>query len=179
MSNEKSTSTPVVTITLDTEVDGWIEYDDETGEPIGRGRTIADAIVSDTVQRLVSTLDREVKSMIREQLREAISTQVAGLVAETIANPVQLTNQFGERTGKEETVRQHIATEVQKQLSQRGSSFDSRDSVITSVLRKEVQDALSKELRDSVIEARNIVVSAVKNQASAILAKAIRDGLNS
>lgn len=178
--NRQQTETsapPIFTVTLDTEVGNWVDYDRETGEPIGRGRTIADLIVCQTVAALTSKLREEVCKVIREEAKRQIGEQVRDLIAEVITNPVQLTNRFGEPSGNTVTVREHIENEVKDQLTQRVDDWNRKGSVLTQIIKTEVEQALAKELRQAAVDARNVVVGAVKSQASTMLAKALKDGL--
>lgn len=178
MPTQDTNAVPVVTITLDTEIGGRVDYD-EDGTPIGRGRTIADAIIASTVEKLTTQLRKEAEKIVRETVKEQIAYQASDLIADVISSPMQLTNQFGEPTGKIVTVRGYIDAEVKDQLTRRQDNYDRKASVLTQIIQKEVNAALNKELRDAVTEARNVVVAAVKNQAASLLAKAVRDGLGS
>jgi hypothetical protein len=173
---DSNSSPPIITITLDTEIGGWVEYDDD-GSVIGRGRTIADAIIAQTTHKLAHKLRDEARKTIKEEVTRQIALQVNDLVTEVITNPIQLTNRFGELTGETLSVREHIANEVKDQLTRRRDSYDRNASVLSSIIKTEVEQALTKELREAVVEARNTVVAAVKNQAATMLAKALKDGL--
>lgn len=165
---------PLVTIALDTPIDNF-RYD-EDGEPFG-GRTVAEAIVAQAADQLVRKLFDAVRENVLDEFRDQIAKQVAHEVAVVITNPVQLTNQWGEPTGKTTSVREHIAEEVANQLQSRVNGSYREKSVLQKLIETQVVDALTADLRGVIKEARDKVVGKVHSHAAELLARAVKEGL--
>jgi hypothetical protein len=167
---------PLVTISLDTEIGGW-DYDPETGEAVGPGSTIANAIVHQAATRLVGQLKDAVAKAAVAKVDQQITEQVRELVAAVLAEPFRVTTPYG-AAGQPTTIRERIAEQVAKELKPASrDSYSSDKPVITAVIEREVQAALTTELTAVIQAARDKVVTAVRDQAADLIAKAVKDGL--
>lgn len=163
---------PLVTITLDTPI--IPAGHDEVGEPTG-WRTVADAIVDQAADRLVEKLHVDVRKAVLGRVEDQIESQVREMVAEIIATPVRITNLYGEPTARTVSVRERIDAEIAKALTERDSL--SRGSLISELIKKEVEQALRADLGAAITQARERVVGSVRDQAAELIAKAVKDGL--
>lgn len=171
-------SAPVVTITLDTAV-GTL-YED--GEPVG-AVGIGDLIVNNATDRLVTELladlREEVRRFVIARADEQVTELVREMVASVLAEPFRITDRYG-GAGQPTTIRERIAEQVAAEMkpSRRDGYHHDRDrSVITAVIEDEVKKALTTELSGVVKEARDKVVTSVRNNAAEIIAQAVKDGL--
>ncbi|MGH3990891.1 MAG: hypothetical protein ACRDSN_00330 [Pseudonocardiaceae bacterium] len=163
----------LVTITLDTTV-GTL-YED--GEPAGTV-SVGDLVIDKAADQLVGKVGEDLRKAVLDQFRDEIVSQVAAVVADVIAKPVQLTNTWGEPTGKTTSVREHIAEEVERQLRPHNSNWAGRDKpLLQKLIEVAVVNALTTELSGAIREARDKVVGKVHDHAAELIAGAVKDGL--
>lgn len=179
-SQSATPTAPLVTISLDTEIGGW-DYDPETGEPIGPGSTIANAIIHQSALLLVKELKDTVTKAAAAKANDEISSQVRELVTDVLNGSFTVTDKWGSSSGTTTTIRERIAEQVAKELkpASRDGYYGNPDRapVITVVIEEEVKKALSTELRATVAAARDKVVTAVRDHAAELISKAVKDGL--
>lgn len=163
-------------LNLDTVIDGDYEG----------ARTLADAIVSAAVAKLVKDKDYgEVHSGLRKrvaQIRdEEIRERVRLELDEVMLQPVTATNQWGEPVGQPTTLRALIVAEATKFFSVKlkSDSYDRRPELTGAqrVIAELVKAELTKELAAAFADEKAKVVKAVQGKAAELLAQAVKDGL--
>lgn len=127
---------------------------------------------------VLSEAKAEARRAIVRVRADVIRELVTPIIAEAINGPVFKTNTYGEPMGGETTVRDLIAEEVKVALrSPSGATrSDARPTILGEIIRLEVDRALRDELSAAVKEAKAEVIKAVRDQASAELAKRIASG---
>lgn len=152
------------------DVVGSRPYGEDGEAPI----TLLDAIVEQAAAQLRAKIGDDVKSNLRRRTQqitdEEIRAQVTPLVAKILENPVA-----PQLSGPPVPLAEHIADIVRKELADttRSGSYDHRETVLSKLLKEEVQRALGSELRDEVTAAKGRVLGAMKDKAAEIIAETI------
>lgn len=171
MPNLPAPGTALLTVTWDTVVgEEWTdEGPDEPPHVVPV--TIGDRVLDMLANRLLDETRREVKATVRAALTDAIRDQVSGIVTETLTGEIRMTNHYGEPTGEPTTLRAMIAKQATDFLSVKDSEnrYGTPIPGFASLLKTEVDQALTKELQSTILEARKQVAEAVKERAGELL----------
>jgi len=166
-----------VTLTIDIESmlksrDFMPQGFDEDGEPYG-GKGLVQLVAATLADRLKGDIQKVVTDAVLTEAR----AQVGAIVTDVIEGTVQITNGFGEPTGKTTTLRERIVKEAQEFLTRlvdSNGSYDrygGRDSVpyTTYIARAAAKSALNQELKEAAAQA----VADVKKQVTDIVSAEI------
>lgn len=181
MTNNDPTA-PLLSITWDSVIGserlGYNPDTDQVDEiPLTLGASVADLIA----RRLIDGMRRDVRDMVVQSVTETIQTEVGAIVREQLDGTIRPTNQWGESQGEPQTLRALLAAEMQRYLAEKPR--DNRDGYSGSsprpggfrlLLEREIDNALSTELRATIQQARKDVVGKVQTKAAALIAEAIK-----
>lgn len=150
-------------------------------EPYGDDTTLGALVAANLTREFKQTGGWDGIQKRFEDLRdEEIRAQVAPIVAEAIHNPITKSNRYGEPTGDTTTLREIIATEARKALTNTGDSYSSkRESLLVKTIRAEVHAALTTEIKDVVKKVRNQVIDQISETAKDQITAAALDALKS
>jgi len=134
-------------------------------------KTLAEALVESLVQRIVQDDSyKGIAERVRQIRDEEIRAQLAPLIAEAIAAPVQLTNTWGERTGGTTTLREVVIQQARTYLNESSDSYNRQKG---SRLEVEVRKAVDAAFKDEIAEAVKIVRETVSKQFGLQVADAV------
>jgi len=162
-------------ISLDTVVADIVRYDSEDGEYRDGERTVAD-IVAEQITALLVKDDRwnSLRDRVLQIRKEVIREALLPVIEQAMGGAFQKTNTFGEPVGPEITMRQVIADEAKKMMTQPADSYNrDKGTVLQQMVRKEVEAALGAEIRDAVKQARE----QVSGEIGSMVASAVQAGL--
>ena len=173
-------------LTLDTVVGDHYVYNDE-GEGSHEPFTLLDAIVSTAATQLVQHDRRQggaaesLRSRVQSIRDEEIRTRVAAEIEAALANPINLTNHFGESiAGKTTTLREEIAKMAAEALRvNHNNAMSGRQdwTPAQKVISEEVERAFAAELLKVVADEKAKVVAAVRAKAADLIAQAVKEGV--
>ncbi len=185
---ENIQTAPILTVTWDTVIGSrHVGYDPDSGpevEPVSLG----EMVVAGVVERLVAEIKRDADGFgyrgavtaAREAASAAVQEQASTLVSEALSGEIRRTNTYGEPTGEPTTLRDLIRADVAKYLNEkvpeRGYGGDRRGG-FRELLQHEVDEAMNKELRAAIREAREQVVVKVQEKAAQLIGEAVKEGL--
>lgn len=143
-------------------------------------RTLEEYIVGEAATRLlafdgqaIGEFRRRALSIADEEIREALKP----VVAQALEAAVQRTDTFGAPRGEPKSLREVIVESAIDQLRKpQGDGFSGTrrgETLVQFVIRKEVEEALGKDLRSAVQAARAQVLAAVQEKASEIITETI------
>ena len=186
---ETSTAAPLLTVTWDTVIGsrptgysesdtGYVEY-----EPVNLGDAVTQALASQLmaqVQGDAAKIRRDALEELRQEIRnvrvEVTREEIREIVREALAGDITPTDPFGYKTGEPTTLRALLRKDVEAYLKEptpnRGSY--ERQGGFRELLKEEVDKALSKELRDTIREARKDVAARVKDKAAEIIGAVVQ-----
>lgn len=180
-------NTPILTVTWDTVIGArHVGYDPDSGpevEPVSLG----EMVVAGLVERLLVEIKRDSSTGYRgavEAARDAASgataAEATALVREALAGEIRQTNHYGEPKGEPTTLRDLIRADIAKYLNEkvpeRGYGGDRRGG-FRELLQHEVDEAMNKELRAAIREAREQVVVKVQEKAAQLIGEAVKEGM--
>jgi hypothetical protein len=121
----------------------------------------------------------ELSRRLREHMEDVIREQAkefAPIVAATILEEgVKETNTWGDATGRSRPLKSVIADEVKKELSH--SNGRRGEGVLNMMIREEIQKQLRGELHAMVEQAREPILAAMREEATAVFERAMRKAL--
>lgn len=156
-------------VSLSTAVAEIIQWDEE-GDQYAKGeQTVADLVAAQIVAKLVG--DRSWPSL-REQLlevrKDVLREALTPVIEEAMTSVFQKTNGYGEPAGPKVTMREVIADEVKRLMTQPADSYNrDRGTVLEVTVRKEVESALGAEIRNAVKQAREQVSAEIGQMVAA------------
>ena len=156
-------------VTLDTAVAEIVRYDSEGDEYAAGERTVAD-IVAEKITALLVKDERwlPLRERVLEIRKDVIREVLLPVVEEAVTGTFQKTNSYGEPVGPQITMRQVIAEEAQKMMTQPADSYNrEKGTVLQVMVRQEVQAALGNEIRDAVKQAREQVATEIGQMVAA------------
>ena len=134
---------------------------------------------------LARQLRKEMTDVVRDTVKEVAQEQVAGIIADLMAEGFQMTNTFGEPSGERVTMRELVVGEVKGQLERRvnrnghkAETYD-RDALpyVQYVAANAAREALNGELNEAtktaVAEVKAKVTNLVAEQLGAQIARAV------
>jgi hypothetical protein len=152
---------------------GLPQYD-EDGDVIHNGSTLQDLIIDAAADKLLGTVDREIRSDIQEKFRteynRRIEERVADLVQEAFDAPIQRTTRWGEAQGEVTTVKEIIRETIEKFMNAKPANSGSRyrdDPYrnLSEAIEASVQNILSGDLKKTVEAARAAIHEKVSDAA--------------
>lgn len=159
----------------------------------GEHEDIVGAIVDVAAKRLLESLagigeegephykESALTHRLTKKIDDAISGFVQTIVEEHARRILEMgvpkTNTYGERLpgGQVMTVSEAIAEKLHKEIVERQKNYNnsSIESVLSRIIREQVDSALSKELSNELATAKEKVRSAISSQASKLLTDAV------
>jgi hypothetical protein len=150
---------------------------DEDGDRVPGG-TLADLIVRQLIEQFVKTdTYRGLAGRIREVREDEIRTQLAPVITEALTTPIQSTNAYGERTGSETTLRELIAAEARRYLTERSEGYNAKGTRLQVAVREAVDAAFRAEIADEVKKAKDAVATQLGATVAELVAGAVREAL--
>lgn len=145
------------------------DYDGQT--------TIGDRVVADLVQIAVrgdkwDSVTQRVKAIREEEIRAAVQAELV----EAMNAPFKKTNQWGEPTGAETTLREVIANEAREAMKLANNRSPYRSDVpqhaqaLWETIRNEAASAVNTVIKKEVAEEAERIRQAMRDQAAALLA---------
>ena len=162
-------------VSLSTAVDEITGYDEDGDWTGKRYRTVGELVAAQILDRLVRDNHwNRLRDQMLEIRGEVIREALLPVVEKAMGESFQKTNNFGEASGAPVTMRQVIADEVKRILTNPADNY-SRDkgTVLQVMVRKEVEAALGAEIRDAVKQAREQVSAEIGQ----LVATAVQAGL--
>lgn len=162
-------------VSLDTAVASIVRYDGDDSECVAGERTVADLVAELIVNRLMKDgrwgyLRDCVLNIRKEVIREALLP----VVEKAMSEPFQRTNSYNEPAGPQVTMREVIADEAKRLMTQPADSYNrDKGTLLQVMVRKEVEAALGAEVRDAVKQAREQVSAEIGQ----MVANAVHAGL--
>lgn len=141
--------------------------------------TLGDAVAERIVQALLRTEDfrsiaREAVDIRQDEIRERTRAEVEA----ALTGPVDLTNHYGERTGRTTTLREEVVRLASEALKVDHRASHARDlTPVQRIIRDEVDRALTNELKAAVDDEKAKVVAAVRAKAADLIATAVKEGV--
>lgn len=154
-------------------------YYDEDGDLIG-GKSVADAVVAKLVaQATKGDYSSSLKQRVQEIRDEEIRCRIAATVDGALAEPINLTNSYGQRTGQTVTLTELIMQAAEKWLSEteRDRRTDRSERRINLLVRTQVDEALKTEIAEAVRAAKDAVAKQLGKSVSDVVTEAVRAGL--
>jgi len=154
-------------------------YYDEDGDLIG-GKSVADAVVSKLVaQAAQGDYAKDLKRRVEEIRDEEIRRRISAAVESALAEPINLTNGYGQRTGQTVTLTELIMQTAEKWLSEteRDRRTDRSERRINLLVRTQVDEALKTEIADAVKAAKETVAQQLGKSVADVVTDAVRAGL--
>jgi len=163
-------------VTLATVVDEVAGFNDDGDYVRHQPQTVADLVAARIVERLVKDDQyphlRDQVIQVREEL---IRAALAPVIEEALTVPFRKTSTYGEPAGEPVTLRTVIAAEAQRMLTHYESDYGQRKlTVMQALVRKEVEAALAKEIRDAVAQAREQVSGEIGQMVASAVAAGMR-----
>jgi hypothetical protein len=146
-------------VTLDTAVAQIIRWDEDGEQNVSGTRTVAEIVAEQITARLIKDDRwRSLRDKMFEVRTEVIREALAPIVEQALAESFQRTNSYGEPAGGTVTMRQVIADEAKKFMTQPADTYNrDKGTVLQVMVRKEVEAALGTEIREAVKKAREQV----------------------
>lgn len=145
--------------------------------------SIAGFIADTAARRLLDRADAhevvgEFKDRVRGVLDEEIREKVRPLLDDVLSRVLQPTNAYGDPTGEPRTLSQIVVDTATRELASGGTTGGSLGrgasaTILQRVIEEEVGRTLRKELQKAVLEAREKVLAAVREEGAAVLAETI------
>jgi hypothetical protein len=150
--------------------EGWIAGEVYLGNEIAR--LLVDRILADKTYG--EQLGQRVRAIRDEEIRAAI----APAIADAVAAPIQQSNAYGEPTGKATTLREIIAADARKYLTEPADQYyRDRGSRLDRMVREAVAAAFQAELAAQVKEVRDAVLAEAGDLIGTQVQDAIRAAL--
>ena len=151
---------------------------DEDGDRVPAG-TLAEVVVHQLVEKFAkSDSYRGLAERVQTIRNDEIRAQLAPVIAEALAKPIQTTNAYGERTGAETTLRELIAAEARRYLSERDNGYNAQKGTRLEIeVRKAVDAAFRAEIAAEVKQAKEAVVTQLGATVAELVATAVREAL--
>lgn len=152
--------------------------DPETGEMLPGN--LQDVIVERAVNQIAGALQESARGeMVMRALEAVVNDEVRATVQKALSEPIQRRSQWGERKGEPTTVLEIVREKLEEFLQQPAARRDSYSGRregplnLADMITETVSTAMSKELRDTVIEARKSVTARVEAMLAEQLPKAL------
>lgn len=164
--------------TLSSVVEDITGYDSDSGPYLDGHITIGDLVARQLVDAIKHDTDRyhslvsKVADIRAEMIREAIAPQIE----QALTAPFRKTNQYGEATSQETSLRELIIEEAQKAMTRNvdGTGYRDRQTFIQKTVAEQVQKALGAEIADAVKAAREQVSKEIGSHVAAAVSKGLQ-----
>lgn len=143
------------------------------------GGTLADAVVRQLVEKFSrSDTWKGIAERVQAIRDDEIRVQLAPVITEALTASIDRTNSYGEKTGQTTTLRELIAAEAKRYLTEPSDSY-SRDktSRLQAAVRKAVAEAFKDEVGGAVKEVRDAVSTAVGGNFTEMVSIAVQQAL--
>lgn len=174
---DQPTTEPILTVTWDTvigQVPNRDRYDEDgpAYEPVSLGDAVVDAIV----HRLIGEIRNDIRKSVLAAVTPVVQAEIGSVVREALAAGIRKTNTWGEPQGETQTLRELLAAQVNEYLSEvprenrNGySGAGPRPGGFRELVSREIDDAMSKDLRQTIVEARADVAKKVRTKAAEMI----------
>lgn len=147
----------------------------EDGEAEQAPITLACALLDRLEIRFVRMFAAQASEMLNARLSTHIDSVAADLVAGAVDTPIRRTNEWGEPTGQETTVRAAIQQQVTTWLTTRSKDYGrGSDDNLGILIKREVEQALAKDMRAAVDAGKAEVAETLKVRAAELFAETLR-----
>jgi len=149
-----------------------IELDSTRAE----GQTIEASIIEAAAQELLGDFNSDLRNTIRtlvEREAKALIVQGVDAVVGDAIRGVKLNGYIAGQSVSNATIQEIAIAVCQAQLTWRDGSYDSDRSLLTRVVRREVDSALDRELTEAIKAAKKQTVDAVREKAADVIAKTL------
>lgn len=126
---------------------------------------------NDNDYRIDSPLANNIKKAVVAEIRDEVGRRVPEFFDKLLERQVQLTDEYGYHTGREKHVEELIVDEVNRKLN--GSNNGRGNSLVASLIKKEVEDQLTKDIKDAIDVAKAPIIEAVRVKAADIFTQAV------
>lgn len=147
-------------VSLDTELRSRYSQTSD-GEYVEHGTyTLLDAIVDSAAGQLVAKVVKDdaaygqLRTSVKDIRNEMIRERIAPMLDEVFGTPTQLTNVYGERTGKEVTLRELVIETARSQMKRTNARSDYDRTAFDKALSAATVDVLTAELSAEIAEAK-------------------------
>lgn len=147
----------------------------EDGEAEQAPITLACALLDRLEIRFVRMFAAQASDMLNTRLSTHIDSVAADIVASAVDTPIRRTNEWGEPIGKETTVREAIEAQVTTWLTTRAKDYGrGSDDNLGTLIKREVEQALAKDMRGAVDAGKAEVAEALKVRAAELFAETLK-----
>jgi hypothetical protein len=119
---------------------------------------------------------REVRAQISDALKAGVVDKAKEVAERVLAEPLPKVDTYGQVVagGPTETLTEKVAAEIKLQIMDRAGNYDGygsrkTDSVLHTIVHKEVQKVIEADLKGELAEARKQVKAAVAGKVTALL----------
>lgn len=166
-------------IDLTTVIGERSRYDHDLEESVPEDVTLGDEVARRITARLARDeeypgLRKRFLSIRDEEIRKAVEP----IVQSAIAEPITLTNTYGQPTGGTTTLTELIMAEAKSYISKSADSYNrSGETVLQKWVREQIAAAFAKELAAVLADEKAKVVAAVRAKAADLIAEAVKQGV--
>lgn len=165
-------------VTLETVIGTQRYYNADEDEWVDKNPiTLGDAVAERVFKDIKTSQDPDYRTLKRQvsEVRELMIREILGpIIRDAINKPLQLTNGYGEPTGKMTTLNEMIVTEVGRVLKEPADRHSSsRGTLLQDIVRTVVTDTLKTELAEVVKEQKAAAVTLFRESAAKLLTDAM------
>lgn len=154
----------------------YLGYDPDADEDRFVSSSLQQELVHATSLELVKQIRKGITSAVLDDVRDTVTAQVSDVVAETLANPVQKTTEWGAPVGESKPLAQLISEQATDALTKpTGDRYSNsgRLTVVQKIIADEVTKQFKSELQGHVKQAQEAAVAAVKASAAEVISETI------
>ena len=161
------------------EIEAKVKFDEHCDED-----ALEKAIVHAARDRIVGNLESNIQTQILKDVREIIMSKIDVIISESFAEKLYQTNKWGERTGEETTLKEHI---IQRFEEYKNESVDSRgrpDSGrgttkrIDYVINAAIEETVNSLVREHTLEIVKQIDDEFKRQITEAVENTVLTVLN-
>jgi hypothetical protein len=156
------------------------EWNEDTESYDTEGQTLG-ALVADKVAKSIreSQAWPELKKRVAAMRDEEIRARIVPQIERAMAEPIQMTNEYGQPRGDSTTLTELILKEVKDYLARRADTSYRSDgqTVVQKMVADAVDKTIRKELGEVIAEEKAKVVAAVRAKAADLIAQAVKEGI--
>lgn len=151
------------------------------GDDYRSRQTLGDVVADRMVENLLRQSDYQpLRQRVLDIQNEEIRAQLAPIIAEAIAAPVQKTTHYGDPVGEPKPLREIVIEEAKAWMSAAADprSYDRTKPTKAQKLVADAVDAsMRKELAAAIAAEKEKVVAAVRAKAGELIAEAVKQGI--
>lgn len=155
----------------------YLGYDPDADEDRFVSSSLQQEIVHAASLELVKQARKGIEKAVLDEVRNAVAGKVEEVVTETLAAPVQKTNEWGSPVGDAKPLAQLISEQAQDALRKPelrdGYSRGAQPTMVQRIIADEIEKAFKTELQAHVKEAQQSAVAAVKASAAEVIGESI------